>query len=129
MNESDGKKASICESALSAMTSAAEDDVDVAAAASSPNLGRPVNYAHLIDDLTTRILPLHFGVPLDSEMRRRISSAASVYSKGRGDRAGTSWEADSERKEGRATDAIRGAADLFLEGPYQRLEMEASREY
>mmetsp|Transcript_56818 Transcript_56818/g.169646 ORF Transcript_56818/g.169646 Transcript_56818/m.169646 type:complete len:446 (-) Transcript_56818:42-1379(-) len=105
--------ATICNSALAELESS--------------ETGHAVNYNDIIDDLTTRVIPHHFKVPLNDQEIGRIMAISSKYSKGRG--KGKQWEEDSERKDERATDAIKKACEEFLEYPYEQLENQESQEY
>ena len=105
--------ASICDSALKEMKCSSRE-----------SLGWPVNYEDLPDKLYD-VIPQHFGVPLSQTERNRIAKISGVYSKGRGNRA-HEWKDDSEQKEERATDAIKGACKMFLDETFEGLEERAA---
>ena len=88
--------------------------------------GAAVDYAGLVDVLTDRIIPDHFGVPVDAAARARIDAVARVYSKSKGDGA-RAWEEDSGRKEAAATPEIRRASAAFLADAYAELREHALR--
>ena len=87
-------------------------------------LGLPVNYKDLPEKLY-EVIPNHFGVAIGDDETNRIAEVSGVYSKGRGNRA-HEWKDDSETKEERATDAIRGACSLFLDETFRELERRAA---
>ena len=104
--------ATLCDSALAEMKSA--DD----------GIGLPVNYKDLPDKLY-EVIPNHFGVAIGDDEKDRIAEVSGMYSKGRGNRA-HEWKDDSEAKEERATDAIKGACSMFLDGTFRELEQRAA---
>jgi len=87
-------------------------------------LGLPVNYKDLPEKLY-EVIPNHFGVPIGDDEKNRIAEVSGVYSKGRGNRA-HEWQDDSETKEERATNAIRGACSMFLAETFRELEQRAA---
>jgi hypothetical protein len=86
--------------------------------------GRFVNYANLPDVLWDTILPHHFEVPIEDEAAavERMKALSQVYSKGFKDRANKEWVQDSERKQEKATKAMRDAADTFIKPYFDELE-------
>jgi len=110
--------ASICDSALGEMKRPGDGGSD------GNSMGWPVNYQDLPDKLY-EVIPHHFGVPLGETERDRIAQISGMYSKGRGNKA-HEWKDDSERKEERATDAIRGACKIFLDETFAELEGRAA---
>lgn len=93
----------------------------------SSETGHALNYNDIIDDLTTRVIPHHFKLPVGDVELARIMAISTKYSKGRGE--AKEWEEDSEQKEERATDAIKKACEEFLEYSYEQLENQESQEY
>jgi len=83
--------------------------------------GRVVNYRDLPAALEF-LVPDHFGADLGTDGWDRIVRISGQYSKGIGARAATWKGDDSEKKEQRASDAIRGASLLFLDSSYAALE-------
>ena len=80
-----------------------------------------VNYRDLPAALEF-LVPDHFGADLGTDGWDRIVRISGQYSKGIGARAATWKGDDSEKKEQRASDAIRGASLLFLDSSYAALE-------
>ena len=103
--------ASITESAVSAL----EDETH-----HNAKRGIPVVYDSLPNILYEKILPDHWGVPITSTEIENIQRVSEKYAKGRGSRAGT-FQSDSERKEHEASDAVKQAAELFLNPSFDML--------
>uniref|UniRef100_A0A7S2S3F9 Sulfotransferase domain-containing protein n=1 Tax=Eucampia antarctica TaxID=49252 RepID=A0A7S2S3F9_9STRA len=97
----------LCESAVSSLQS-------------SPSYGKAVNYNLLPGILVDSIVPEHFGVPLSSADRARITEISSTYSKGKGE--AIEWKEDSSEKEKNASVEVKSAADLFLYESFRKLE-------
>jgi hypothetical protein len=88
-------------------------------------MGLSVSYDDFIEKFMDHILPDHFGVDLDDDMRDRIMNVSKLYSKGRGDRAGM-FRQDSSRKEDLASEEVKAAAQLFLSESFSVLKSYSS---
>lgn len=82
--------------------------------------GKAVNYDLLPDILSDSIIPTHFGVPLSSADKARITKISGTYSKGRNEKR--DWKEDSSQKEKNASEEVKAAADLFLSQYVDALE-------
>lgn len=90
----------------------------------NPN-GSAVNYRDLPSRLWEDILPNAWDLPVTPEAVERMQEVSGVYSKGRGPAAHAEFEGDSKAKDATASDAMREAAQVFLDESYQRLEQLA----
>lgn len=78
------------------------------------------NYEGLVDRLKDDILPNHFLLgDLGDEEIERIDKVSGKYSKGRN--TNKQWVEDSEKKENRASEEIKNAAELFLGDLYRQM--------
>jgi len=88
--------------------------------------GRAVNYATLPDAIWETILPQHFEIMFSEDaesMVKRMKALSQVYSKGFREKANKEWVEDSERKQERATSAIRAAAEMLIQPYFEQLEL------
>jgi hypothetical protein len=90
--------------------------------AKNPERAKFVNYASLPDVMWESVLPGHFGIDVTSADIERMTNVASVYSKGRGPKANAEWRSDSQIKQDKAWDQIRSAVELFVRGPFDKME-------
>lgn len=101
--------ASLCQAALTEHTK-------------NPERAKFVNYATLPEVMWESVLPGHFGIDVNSAEIERMTNVASVYSKGRGPKANREWESDSQKKQDKAWEQIRSAVELFVRGPFDKME-------
>jgi hypothetical protein len=97
-----------------AATLASYSEAALVAKERAPRMGTLVHYPDLPDILVEDTFPNTFGLLIDDEQRLRIRSIATMYSKASNGRA-RPYVDDSNNKEHKATDAIREAANLFLD--------------
>jgi hypothetical protein len=80
--------------------------------------GMLVHYgSDLSQNLIQTVFPHHFSIPMDIDAVKRVQDVSTLYSKGRGKRAGE-WRADSAQKLSSASPAIIEASNLFLLDTY-----------
>ncbi|GKY96347.1 hypothetical protein MPSEU_000594400 [Mayamaea pseudoterrestris] len=109
-----------CAAHLASLTEAASEALNEAG-----SKGMAVDYKDLPDAFVHEILPSLLGYELSEAMIRRMQETGGQYSKGRGNKAGE-FKGDSEKKERKATDAIREAAETFLTTSYEALVKSAT---
>lgn len=80
----------------------------------------PVNYEQLPNILWEKIMPRVFGRPLTQTEIDNMEAVSHDYSKGRGQRAGE-FKGDSEQKARAASDAVKEAAEIFLQESFDKL--------
>lgn len=89
--------------------------------------GNFVNYNQLPDAAWTKILPKFFGVqPISDAMISNMKQVASVYSKGRYEKANQEWAEDSTRKQNLAPEPVVKAAGVYLKDVYEQMETLSS---
>jgi len=98
-------------------------DAAVEAISRSNGVGIGVNYQSITNTLINTIFPDHFKLEMTEERKERIIEVSGHYSKGKSASRGKSfqgkeWKEDSERKEERASPAIKEASELFLSSSY-----------
>ena len=98
-------------------------DAAVEAISRSNGIGIGVNYQNITNTLINTIFPDHFKLEMTEERKERIIEVSGHYSKGKSASRGKSfqgkeWKEDSERKEERASPAIKEASELFLSSSY-----------
>ena len=82
--------------------------------------GMFIPYSSLPDRIWELVLPNHFGIKnIDID---RMKVVASVYSKGRGEKANQEWQADSQWKQDKAWEEIRNAAEMFVKRKFDKME-------
>jgi len=84
--------------------------------------GMAVEYSQLPDIMWTTILPKIWEIPITTDTLAFMKETAVQYSKGRGDRAGLTFEGDTEEKEDAAWEAVEHAAQSFLTDSYEKLQ-------
>jgi len=89
--------------------------------------GLAVNYRDLPDLLWDTILPHVWKIPVDADAHQRMQQASTSYSKGRGPRAGVTFEGDSQQKQALASTAVTHAAQTFLQPSFERLQTLAEQ--
>jgi hypothetical protein len=83
-----------------------------------------VNYEQLPHRIWDEILP-ELGITLKDHMIDRMKEVGQVYSKGRGQKAGETFQEDSTLKHANAPESVKTAALQFMQPVYD--EMEAIR--
>jgi hypothetical protein len=101
-----------CAAHLASLTESAVNNLN--------DMAIPVNYDHLPSILWEKIMPKLFGRPLSQQEINNLETVSHDYSKGRGRRAGE-FKGDSEEKAHAASDAIKEAAEEFLQESYDTL--------
>ena len=84
--------------------------------------GMAVEYSQLPDIMWTTILPKIWQIPITTDALTFMKETAVQYSKGRGDRAGLTFEGDADEKEEAAWEAVEEAAKSFLTDSYEKLQ-------
>ncbi|KAG7343583.1 aspartyl/asparaginyl beta-hydroxylase [Nitzschia inconspicua] len=94
-----------------------------------PHMGRFVNYKQLPDSIWTDLVPNHFTIPNEDTSYNnitRMQSVANFYSKGRGNKAQTEFDGDSQQKQSTAPRPVQDAARIFVDKIYQQMEALSS---
>lgn len=114
-----------CAVHLASITESAVQAVQSASSVSSSALAIPVNYNDLPRIFYDDILPGLLGIPhLPPAQYARVQAVSSQYSKGSGGRAGT-FQGDSDKKNQLASEAVKRAAQRYLQASFDALEQAA----
>lgn len=83
---------------------------------------RFINYSRMPSIVWEDVLPNHFGVPVTQSMIGKMKLAATLYSKGRGEKANQEWAEDSTKKQNTASSDVIKASQFYVGDIYTKME-------